>query len=447
MKLYSARWVIAENGAVEDGALLVNDRGVIEQISSSRHFDRLDVQRVDLSDCIIAPGLVNVHAHPELAAFRGLLDDLPFHQWIPTLMRCKRGAQLSFEDYEACAQWTCVELLRAGVTTVGATEDSGAAVTALKTAGMRGVVYLETFGPAAQQVEQSMHELRAKVERCAVHANDNVKIGVSPHAPYRVSDALYAAVAHYARQEKLLVATHAAEAEAEELLVREGTGPFAAGLRTRGIDTQPRGESTVALLRRTGLLDCAPLLIHALRTSDDDIAAIAGSGASVAHCPIANARLGHGIASIVEMKERGVKVAIGTDSVASNNRLDILEDARVAQIAQRARLRSASALPATDLLEMSTRAGADILGFDTGVLAPGKPADFCAVRIDTPHATPTPEPLNTLFHSARGSDVVLTVVQGNALFENGRVTTLDEDDLRRRVLRIGGRLLAARDAS
>lgn len=449
--LYTARWLLpVSEPPMHAGALLVNDAGRIERMAPRAAFElSSDVARVDFGDAVLLPGLVNVHSHPELAAFRGLLDDLPFHEWVPTLMRCKRGAQLTLDDYAVAARWTCIESLRSGITTVGATEDSGAAAGALTAAGMRGLVFLETFGPAPDQAEASLADLRTKVERAATQSSEHVRFGVSPHAPYTCSDALYAMVAAYAKAENLPVATHAAEAEAEELLVRNGQGPFAAGLRSRGIATAPRGRSTFEMLQRTGIMDCRPLLIHAVRASESDLRIIAESGATIAHCPVANARLGHGIAPIVEAIASGITVAIGTDSVASNNRLDMLEEARFAQAMQRARLQSASALPAADLLRMTTIEGARMLGRadDIGTLEKGKAADFCVVALDTAHAVPVADPLSALFQAARGTDVRVTAVAGRILYSDGCVHTLDENDLRTKVTAIAERLLAARNVT
>jgi cytosine/adenosine deaminase-related metal-dependent hydrolase len=393
------------------------------------------------------PGLINVHAHPELSAFRGLLDDLPFHEWIPSLMRCKRGAALTFEDYLTAARWNCVESLRAGITTIGATEDSGAAVFALREARMRGIVYLEVFGPAPEQCAESMDVLRAKTERFGKETNERVRIGISPHAPYTVSDDLYRAAAAYARSEKLPVATHAAEAEVEDLLLREGLGPFAAGLRSRGIATPRRAESTIELLERTGVLACEPLLIHGIRMTDEDLRRAADHGAAVAHCPIANARLGHGIARCVEMRAAGINVTIGTDSVASNNRLDILEEARVAQMLQRARLQSASALAGPELLEMVTINSARALGMADriGSLEVGKDADFCAISLEHPHTIPAPDPISALFHSARAADVIMTAVRGEMLYVGGRVIPFSVGSLGDEMHELGARLLRARE--
>ena len=449
MRCYAALWVLPVTAPpIRDGAVLVDDEGRIAAVGTRASMPE-SAQFFELRDAILLPGLVNAHAHPELSTFRGILEDLPFHQWIPSLMRCKRGAALTFDDYVTAARWTCIEALRAGVTTMGATEDSGAAVIALRDAKMRGTVYLEAFGPAPDQAEASMTMLIDKVEHFRALASDRITIGVSPHAPYTVSDPLYRAVAQYARGEDLPVAVHAAEAEAEELLLREGLGPFAAGLRSRGIATPVRAPTTIQLLKQNGIMACQPMLIHAVRMTNDDITLAADAGATVAHCPIANARLGHGIAPVVEMRAAGINVALGTDSVASNNRMDMLEEARTAQLLQRSRLQSAGALSSGELLRMATIDGARALGIAdrAGSLEVGKDADLCVVSLEQPHNVPAPDPLAALFHSARGTDVIMTAVRGEIRYVGGRVIGFDVEQLRRDVERIGARLCQALEST
>jgi cytosine/adenosine deaminase-related metal-dependent hydrolase len=426
----SAAWLApVTSPPVADGAVLIGDDGRIVAAGPGAEVPAPpDAERLALGDAILLPGLVNVHAHPELAALRGLLEDLPFDRWIPALLRVKRETPLLAEDYDVAARWTCIEALRAGITTIGATEDSAAAFDALLAAGMRGVVYHEVFGPAPSQADAALAGLRERVDTLRRRQTDLVAVGVSPHAPYSVSDELFAAVASYARAEALPLAVHAAESAAEEALVRDGAGPFADGLRGRGIDSPPRAPTTVALLGRTGVLACAPLLIHAVRLRGDDVARIADAGATVAHCPVANARLGHGIAPVSALQDAGVAVGLGTDSVAANNRLDLLEEARTAQLMQRVAQADATVLPPARLLRMATLDGARALGLADriGAIEPGRDADLCAVSLDGAHVRPVHDPLAALFLSARASDVVLTVVRGRVLFRDGRLTVLDE---------------------
>ena len=447
--LYAAEWVLpVASDPLRNGAVLVDANGVIRAVGPAADIRTGDdIATVELGSAILLPGLVNVHAHPELAGMRGLLEDLPFHQWIPALRRAKEGARPEQGDHAAAARWTCLEALAAGVTTIGATEDSGASLDALREAGMRGVVYREVFGPAPAQAQPALRDLILKVDGMRATATDLVHVGISPHAPYTVSDDLFRLVAAYAAAERLPVAVHAAESEAESQLVVDGDGPFAAGLRTRGIETPPRAASPIALLEDAGILATQPLLIHCVRLDDDDIQRIADRGAVVAHCPIANARLGHGIAPVVELASAGVTIGIGSDSVASNNRIDMLEEGRAAQLMQRARLRSAGALNATTLLRMLTLDGARALGLDshTGSLEVGKDADLCAVRLHAPHTLPVHDPLATLLFSTRGSDVMLTMVRGRILYHDGRFMTLDPARLAEQVTAGAERMRAARD--
>jgi len=445
--LYRAAWVLpVASPPIRDGALLVDPRGRIAAVGPAAAVPAPDdAELVDLGEAALLPGLVNVHGHPELAAFRGLLDDLPFHEWIPALNRLKREAALGPEDYDVAARWTCIEAAAAGITTIGATEDSGAALDALRAAGMRGIAYREVFGPDPARATDAVAELRARVAAMRERETDLVRVGVSPHAPYTVSDELFRRTAQLALDEALPIAIHAAEAEAEARLVAEGAGPFADGLRARGIATPPRGRSTIELLDRLGVLRARPLLIHCVRVDGDDRARIADAGAAVAHCPAANARLGHGTAPLIEMREAGITVGLGTDSVASNNRLDVFEEARLAQIFQRARLASATLLDADELLRLATLEGARALGLDDriGTLEPGKDADLCAVALDGPHIVPLHDPVSALFHAARAPDVVLTAVRGRVIYRDRRVLTLDAAEIRPRLEAIAHRLAAA----
>jgi 5-methylthioadenosine/S-adenosylhomocysteine deaminase len=238
---------------------------------------------------------------------------------------------------------------------------------------------------------------------------------------------LYRAAARFAVQEDLPIAVHVAESRAERELVVSGEGDFAPGLRARGIAVAPRGRSSIELLGRLGILDARPLLIHCVDVDAQDISTISEAGCAVAHCPVANAKLGHGLAPIPRLRRAGVRIGIGTDSVGSNNRLDLLEEARIASLLQRAAENCFDLLPAGELLRICTIEGAMALGLDDriGTLEPGKQADLCAVAIDRPHTVPSLDPVDTLFHAARGSDVVLTVVAGAVLYAWGEHRTVD----------------------
>lgn len=430
LTLYRAAWVLpVATPPIRDGVVMVDPQGRIAVVGPREAVEPPEgAEVVELGEAVLLPGLVNVHAHPELSMFRGALEDVPFREWILRLVGAKRTA-LRDADYYAAARWAMVEALRAGITTLAATEASGAALGALREAGMRGVVYREAFGPDPAHAADSLVELRHAVEEMRTVETERVRVGVSPHAPYTVSDALFTAVAGYARAERLPIAIHAAESAVERALVVQGEGDFAPGLRARGIDTAPRGRSTIEMLDRCGALAARPLLIHCVDLDAEDIRRIADAGCAVAHCPIANAKLGHGVAPYPALHDAGVRVGLGTDSVGSNNRLDMLEEARFASLLHRAAQRSADLLPAEALLRLCTLDGARALGLEDriGTLEPGKDADLCAISLAAPHTRPVHDPHAALFHAARGTDVVLTVVAGRVLYREGAVLTLNED--------------------
>ena len=250
--LYHADWVLPVTAPpIPDGALLVGADGRIAAVGPRAAVDAPeDVHIVDLGSAVLLPGLVNVHGHAELAMFRGALEGLPFHDWITRLVGTKRSS-LTDADHLAAARWTAVEAIRAGITTLACTESSSSAVRALGEGGLRGVVFIESFGPDPSVAEDSIAVLRRAVREAREDANDLVRIGVSPHAPYTVSDDLYRAVTALALEEKLPMALHIAESAAERSLVVQGDGAFAPGL---GVLTGETGAGKSILLDALGLV-------------------------------------------------------------------------------------------------------------------------------------------------------------------------------------------------
>jgi 5-methylthioadenosine/S-adenosylhomocysteine deaminase len=250
-----------------------------------------------------------------------------------------------------------------------------------------------------------------------------VRLGISPHAPYSVSDELFAAAAAYAGRESLPMAIHVAESAAESHYVLAGAGPFAEMQRERRFDIPVRGCSPITALRRNGALAARPLLIHCVRLDEADIGLVAEARCAVAHCPASNAKLGHGVAPLRELLDAGVQVALGSDSVASNNRMDILEEARLAVLFQNARFGRHDALPAARALELATLGGARALGLDdrVGSLEVGKEADLTAFCLTTHRGAPAHDPVAAAVFSVTGAEATFVAVRGEVLVWDGRV--------------------------
>ncbi len=437
---WHARWVLPINGApLRDAAVVVDGESIV-WVGPSAHAEAGSHEQ--LGECVLLPGLVNAHAHLELTGLRGFLEGLDFRDWLRVLTHTRANV-LRAQDIADAARLGVSEALRAGVTTIADCSATGASLDAMRDAGIRGRVYLETFGPDFSQRAESLAVLRAGVDHLRARATALVDVGVSPHAPYTVSASLFEGVAQYAREQSLPVATHIAESGAEVDFVQYGRGPFADRLRARNIDVHETNDSPIALLERTGLLDTQLLCIHAVHASEADISRLADKGATVAHCPISNAKLGQGIAPIASMRARGLAIGLGTDSVASNDRTDLIAEARQAVLLQSLRESRPDALSATDVLYLATTGGAQALGMPSlGVLDAGHPADLCAFRIDAFEAVPVYDPAVTLVHVlGSGQRAALTMVAGRVLVRDGRELAFDPG-VRQRVMEIGARVTA-----
>jgi 5-methylthioadenosine/S-adenosylhomocysteine deaminase len=438
--LLTADWILPVASApVRDGAVRVRGERIAwvgKRAEAER--DRATVppgRRIDLGRAAILPGLVNAHTHLELTVLRGYTEDLEFAPWIRRLTSAKYQ-KLDPAAYRASARWGALEAIRSGVSTVADGSDSGQVLDILIESGLRGIVYHEVFGPDERELPASMEGLKRALDAMAPRATERVRLGVSPHAPYTVSPALFRAVAGLALERGLPMMVHAAESRSERLLLRDGTGPFADALAARGIAWKAPGLSTIQYLVDLGVLRARPLLVHAVDVDLEDLQEIRRHGAAVAHCPKSNAKLASGIAPLGAFLEHGVKVGLGTDGAVSNNVCDLIEESRFAVLLQRA-TRAAEgggpALEARAALRLMTLGGAEALGMDgdIGSLEPGKLADVAAVDLSGAHVAPVHDPEAAVVFAASGRDVVLTMVGGRILHRRGGAEQPDEEMLRR----------------
>ena len=447
--LYCAGWVLpVSSAAIADGAVAVRGAEVVGVGARAELRERFPAARVkDFGEAAVVPGLVNCHSHLELTAMRGYLEreEGDFSAWLKKLTAARRE-RMTAEDRFVSAAWGAVEASRAGVTSLGDASDLAAPVMrALRAVGLRGVVFQEVFGPDPRTAREQFAPLAETVSRERAGETDLVSLGVSPHAPYSVSAPLLGLVSEFAAAENLPLMMHAAESRAEESFVRDGTGPFAEGLARRGIEWRAAGVSPIKYLERCGVLRARPLLAHCVRIDDEDVAALASAGARVAHCPKSNAKFGHGHAPFASLLRAGVVTGLGSDSVASNNTCDLLEEARYAALASRAagqELEGGRMVGAEVALRAATLGGAWALslGGMVGALEEGAQADLAVFSLGGAHQQPVYDPAAALVFSTSGRDALLTVVAGREVFREGRVVTVDEAELGARLRGIARRV-------
>jgi cytosine/adenosine deaminase-related metal-dependent hydrolase len=444
-KLYCARRVMPmASPPIEDGAVAVEDSrivGVGERVALAARFPEASVE--EFGEAVILPGFVNAHSHLELTAMRGYLEpeEGDFPAWLKKLTMA-RLERMTPDDLYVSATCGAVEAARAGVTCVGdASDAASASMRALASVGLRGIVYQEAFGPDPNDALEKFELLREKVLTLRGSESERVRVGVSPHAPYSVSAPQLELIAEYALAESLPVMMHAAESEAEAQFMLSGRGPFAEGLRRRGIEWRAPGISSIQYLARHGVLRTSPLLAHCVRVDEADLHTLKEFDARVAHCPKSNAKLGHGHASLAAFVEREIKVGLGSDSVASNNTCDMLSEASFAALLSRAlghTTRNGKMISADEALLTATLGGARALGLEhqTGALVEGLQADLCVISLNGTHQLPIYDVAATLVFASTGRDVILTLVAGREVYRDGRIQTVDEEHLQARVKEI-----------
>ena len=429
-RIYSARWLLPiSSPPIDDGAIALEGQTILAVGPLSEVEAKLpDAPISHFRDSAILPGFVNAHSHLELSVMRGFLEneESDFFAWLRKLTAARMA--MTNEDLFAASMCGAIEAARAGITCLG---DSSSFATesmrALTEVGLRGIVYQESFGPDAKVAAENFAKLQDQVTELLALQTDEVRAGVSPHAPYTVSAPQLEMISRLAIEAQLPLMMHAAESEAERAFMTEGSGPFADGLQKRGIEWSAPGVSTIRYLHQHGVLDTQPLLAHCINVDETDLELIKAAGAGVAHCPKSNAKLRHGRAPFRQFVKTGVKVGLGSDSVASNNTCDILEEARFATLLARLD-RNGDAISAAESLYAATLGGARAMGLGDriGSLEEGKQADLAVVGLAGAQQEPVSNPTDALIFSSSGHDVILTVVAGKEIYRENRVTTVSE---------------------
>ena len=372
----------------------------------------------------LLPGLVNSHCHSPMTLFRGSGENLPLDRWLREVL-WPQEAHLTEDDVFWGMSLASAELLCFGVTTTcEAYFHEDALADAVVAAGSRAVVtpgLLQLPGHPtgdgwwADRIDQ----IRAfHARRSGDH--DRIDVGFAPHAPYTVPLDVLADIAMAARELDALFHIHLAETEAE-------------GVRF----VAEHGRSAPAVLEEHGVFGGRVLAAHSIWLSEEDLDIYQRHDVAVAHCPQSNAKLASGMAPLVELLARGIRVGLGTDGPASNNDLDLWEEIRLAAMFARLRQQDAAALPAADALNLATRGSGTAIGRpDLGVLAAGAKADMIAVDLDTPAFVPLLEDAQMIEHlvwSASSRVVTDVWVAGTQVVEQGQCLTVDVERARHEV--------------
>ena len=364
---------------------------------------------IDAAGAYLLPGFIQTHVHLCQTLFRGFADDMPLLEWLRRRVWPMEALHTP-QTLRASARLAASELLLTGTTTALTMEtvhDTDVVFEALDEMGLRAVVGKCMMDSDQQVPKRLQEETQASIDESVAlrkrwdgRANGRLHAAFAPRFAVSCSRALLEAVADLSARDRVIVHTHASENRDEIEVVRRLSG----------------GLSNLEYLADTGLATPHLCTAHCVWVSDAEQALLAERGVKVMHCPSSNLKLGSGLAPVAEMRARGISVSLGADGAACNNRLDMFEEMRLAATIQAVR-REPGALTARDALWMATREGAHALGMSSelGSIETGKRADLILIERDRAHLAPDVDPWSTLVYAARGTDVRLTMVDGQVL--------------------------------
>lgn len=371
---------------------------------------------------LLSAGFVNLHTHSPMTLLRGYAENLPLQSWLndrvfpfEDRLNCDRaycGTMLSIAEMLSCGTTSFTDMYFFGDGVMKAVIESGAKINF-----GRSIV---SFADEDIEKNDRFQEGVYLTEKYHNTQNGRIKIDMSLHAEYTNTLSIIEQFGEYTKGRGQINHIHLSETKSEHNACKE-----------------KYGKTPARLFADAGVLDSPAILAHCVWVEDDDIDIFAEKGATVAHCPASNLKLGSGVCNTYKMLEKGVNVGIGTDSAASNNGLDIMREMYLAALLPKGIQNRADIITTQDVYKMATVNGYKAQGrTDCGVIKEGYKADLIVIDLDKPNMYPDFDVLNNLVYSANKGDVVLTMVDGNVLYKNGEFTTIDVEKVGAEVSRL-----------
>ena len=408
--LIRARWVVPVEPAgvvLEHHAVAVRAGRIVAVLPQAEAEQRFAATRsVELPSHLLMPGMVNLHAHAAMSLMRGIADDLPLMRWLQEAIWPAEARHVNAAFVRDGTRLAAAEMLCGGITTCNDMYfHPDAAAEAFAEMGMRavvGAVMLEFPTPFASDADDYLRKGLTARDRWQGHPL--IDFSIAPHAPYTVSDASFGRALAIADELDLPIHIH----------VHETAQEIADALASTGL-------RPLARLARLGVLGENLIGVHAVHLDDSDLDLLTRHNCSVAHCPTSNMKLASGIAPIPRLLAAGIRVGLGTDGAASNNRLDLLQEMRHAALLAKVGSLDATALPAHAALRMATLDGARALGLGDriGSIERGKSADLCAIDLGSPACQPCFDPVSHLVYVAARENVSHVWIDGETRVDKG----------------------------
>lgn len=398
-----------------DGILAVKESKVVYVGQENQEILKQANQIIDYQGAWIMPGLVNCHTHSAMTGLRGIRDDSNLHEWLEDYI-WPAEAEFTPEMTTKAVKAALTEMLQSGTTTFNDMYNpNGVEIEkiyeAVKASKMRCYFSPTLFSSDVETTDETIARTRAVIGTIKGYQDPNFKVMVAPHSPYSCSRDLLEASLELAKEENIPLHIHVAETQEES-----------------GIILKRYGKRPLAFLDDLGYLDRKAVFAHGVELNEAEIERLADSQVAIAHNPISNLKLASGIAPVVQLQKAGVPVGIATDSVASNNNLDMFEEGRTAALLQKMKSGDASQFPIETALKALTIEGAKVLGMEDeiGSLEVGKQADFLVIQPQGKiHLQPQENMLSHLVYAVKSSDVDDVYIAGEQVVKDGQVLTVN----------------------
>ena len=398
-----------------DGILAIKESQIVYVGQENQEILKQADQIIDYQGAWIMPGLVNCHTHSAMTGLRGIRDDSNLHEWLEDYI-WPAEAEFTPEMTTKAVKEALTEMLQSGTTTFNDMYnpngvDIAEIYEAVKASKMRCYFSPTLFSSDVETTAETIARTRTIIEIIKDYQDPNFKVMVAPHSPYSCSRELLEASLELAKEENIPLHIHVAETQEES-----------------GIILKRYGKRPLAFLDELGYLGHQAVFAHGVELNEGEITRLADSQVAIAHNPISNLKLASGIAPVVQLQRAGVSVGIATDSVASNNNLDMFEEGRTAALLQKMKSGDASQFPIETALKALTIEGAKVLGMEAeiGSLEVGKQADFLVIQPQGKiHLQPQENMLSHLVYAVKSSDVNDVYIAGEQVVKDGQVLTVN----------------------
>lgn len=414
---YNGVIVTGEKGKIVKNGFIVVDNGVITAVESgdpTEEYSTID-DKINLKGNWLLPGLINTHGHIGSTLLRGFGDDLPLSVWLKTKMWPMEG-KFTEETIQTASSLAILEMLKSGTTTFLEMYHLHLDLTArlVQKSGIRSVMTRGMIGLCSKsEQETKLAEAVELNKTLRTIGEGRITTMLAPHAPYTCPPEFLEMIVGEAKRHQLPIHIHLSETaqEVDEHVIKYKKRP-------------------VSHLAELGVFDVHTLIAHGVHLNEEELDILAKYNVAVSHNPNSNLKLGSGIANVPKMLQKNILVAIGTDSAASNNNLDMFQEMRMAALIHKGNKEDPTVVSAKEALLMATYNGSKALKLDhIGLIEKGKDADFIIIDSKRPHLQPSEHVVSHLVYSASGADVLDVYVKGVCLVRNKECLSLDEEKI------------------